>query len=289
MRYAAQVAYAGTNYSGWQRQSEGLGVQQVLEEALQNLSSKPVKVAGAGRTDAGVHAVGQVASFDMDREWDPGRLMVAANFYLPPDVSLMRVLRAPEGFHARYAALWREYRYFVWHGRSCWPHLRGLVWWRKRLWDEEKVREACRLLEGRHDFRAFCKTGECPEDSVRVLSRVRCKKMGGLTLLVVRAPSFLMNMVRVIVGNIDKVGCGKEPLSWLRWLLGETGQAGERGLERKFSGVTAPADGLYFWRGAYRELSFPGFSVWDHVPSGGAANVWNGHRNRPGHGDDSHL
>ena len=267
MKYAAQVAYVGTNYSGWQRQSEGLGVQQVLEEALQNLSSEPVKVAGAGRTDAGVHAVGQVASFDMDREWEPSRLMLAANFYLPPDVSLMQVLRAPEGFHARHDALWREYRYFVWHGRSCLPHLRDLVWWKKFQWDGEKVREACHLLDGRHDFRAFCKTGECPEDSVRTVSRIRYKKTGALSIIAVRAPSFLMNMVRVIVGNIDMVGCGKEPLSWLKGLLGESGQAEEHGLERKFSGVTAPAGGLYFWRAAYREISFPGFSAWDHVSS----------------------
>jgi tRNA pseudouridine38-40 synthase len=212
VKYAAQVAYVGTNYSGWQRQVDALSVQQVLEEALQNLSEKPVPITGAGRTDGGVHAIGQVASFTLDKEWEPSRLMLAANFYLPPDVSLMRVWRVPEDFHARRSALWREYRYFIWHGGSCWPHLRNLVWWRKRSWDVVQVREACKILEGQHDFRAFCKTEECPENSVRALSRVRCKRgivlsQGNLSLIVVRAPSFLTNMVRIIVGNLDKIGC----------------------------------------------------------------------------------
>jgi tRNA pseudouridine38-40 synthase len=223
-------------------------VQQLLEEALGRLSPKPVKIVGAGRTDSGVHSVGQVASFEMDREWEPERLALAANFHLPPDVRLMRAARVPEDFDARRSALWREYRYFVWHGRICWPHMSGFVWHRRRRWDAEKARLACRALEGSHDFRAFCKTGECPENSVRTLLRVRYKKMGDLSLIVARAPSFLMNMVRIMVGNIDKVARGEEPLSWLEGLLA--------GAERVSSGVTAPPYGLFFWRAAYGENFF---------------------------------
>jgi tRNA pseudouridine38-40 synthase len=248
VKYAAQVAYRGAPYAGWQRQSGATGVQQVLEDALQRLSSEPVKVVGAGRTDAGVHAVGQVASFGMDREWEPGRLLLAANFYLPFDVALMRVGKVPEDFDARRSALWREYRYFVWHGRSCWPHIRGFVWQRKRPWDAEKARTASHAMEGTHDFRAFCKTGECPENSVRTLRRVRYRKMGDLSLIAVRAPSFLMNMVRIMVGNIDKVARGEESLSWLQGLL--------TGAERVASGMTAPPEGLFFWRAAYGENIF---------------------------------
>ncbi len=249
-KYAAQVAYVGTRYAGWQRQLQAVGVQQVIEDALQHLSRGPVRVVGAGRTDGGVHSVGQVASFRMDREWDPDRLMIAANFYLPPDITLMRVRRVTDDFNARHSARWREYRYLVWHGRSCLPHLRDYVWWNKRSWNGGKVREACRLLEGRHDFRAFCKTGECPEDSVRTLSRVRYRKMGKLSLIVVRAPSFLMNMVRIIVGNLDRIGREAESLSWLEGLL--------EGDSRVSSAMTAPACGLYFWRVAYDEFTFAG-------------------------------
>ena len=271
--YAAQVAYVGTHYAGWQRQFEAVGVQQVLEDALQHLSREPVKVVGAGRTDGGVHSVGQVASFRMDREWDPDRLMIAANFYLPPDITLMRIRRVSDDFNARHSARWREYRYLVWHGRSCLPHLRDYAWWNKRLWNEEKVREACRLLEGRHNFRAFCKTGECPENSVRTLSRVRYRKMGKLSLIVVRAPSFLMNMVRIIVGNLDRIGREVEPLSWLEGLL--------EGDSRVSSAMTAPACGLYFWRVAYDEFIFSGAWSADrkgHDPVGGVTNVRNGYR-----------
>jgi len=244
----------GTGYAGWQRQAEALSVQQVLEEALGRLSSEPVKVVGAGRTDSGVHAVGQVASFSMSREWDTDRLAVAANFYLPPDVSLMQVERVADDFDARRSALWREYRYFIWHGRSCWPHLRDMVWWRRHDWDADSVREACRALEGYHDFRAFCKTGECPKESARTISRLRYKKIGALSIVIVRAPSFLTNMVRIIVGSLDSIGRGQEPASWLRELLGEAGAGCEP--DRRQNGATAPAWGLYFWRAVYKDVRF---------------------------------
>ncbi len=258
-RYAAQVAYMGGNYAGWQRQTpaEGapvLGVQQVVEEALSRLSPVPVKVTGAGRTDKGVHSLGQVASFDLDKKWAPERLRLAVNFYLPEDVRVLRVFPAAADFNARRSALWREYRYFVWHGPVCPPHLNGRVWWNKADWDLDLARQACRLLEGEHDFRAFCRTGECPERSVRTLSRLRLRRWGAMSVLTVRAPSFLMNMVRILVGNIDSVARtrrgapdGKRrPLSWLEGLLS--------GAERSDSAMTAPACGLWFWRAAYRDL-----------------------------------
>ena len=206
----------------------------------------------------------------MSREWDAGRLAIAANFYLPPDVSLMRACRVPDDFNARRSALWREYRYFVWHGRSCLPHLRDMVWWRKRQWDADSVREACRILEGRHDFRAFCKTGECPEESTRTILRLRYKKIGSLSVVIVRAPSFLMNMVRIIVGSLDRVGRGEEPPSWLRELLGESGAGREP--DRRQNGVTAPACGLYFWRAAYEDVSIC------LRPLGGVTDVRNRYR-----------
>lgn len=252
--YAAQVAYVGKCYSGWQRQNEALGIQEVLEKALTYLSLSPVSVVGAGRTDKGVHAIGQVVSFRMDKKWEEDRLMIAINFYLPEDVRVMRIWSVPEHFHARRSALWREYRYFIWHGKTCLPHLYDYMWWRKVPWDEKLARSACSLLEGYHDFCAFCKTGECPEDSYRTLSRVKYKRMGNISMLLVRAPSFLMNMVRIIVGNVDRVACGKESLSWLEGLL--------QGRSRASSAMTAPAGGLYFWRAAYKDF----ISGWARAP-----------------------
>ena len=245
-RYAAQIAYMGGGYSGWQRQAEAVGVQQVLEDALSKLSPTPVRIIGAGRTDKGVHAVGQVASFDMVREWAPARLRLAMNFYLPNDIRAMRVFPVTPDFDARRSALWREYRYFIWHGWVCPPHMNGMVWWRKAPWDKKLAREACRIMEGEHDFRAFCKTGECPEKSVRTLSRVRFQRQGSMSILTVRAPSFLMNMVRIIVGNVDAVARREQPIEWLEGLL--------RGEDRDCSAITAPACGLWFWRAHYDEL-----------------------------------
>lgn len=246
LKYAAQIAYRGEGYSGWQRQKEGLGVQEVLERAFGKLSPASVSVTGAGRTDKGVHALCQIVSFSLAKEWEPERLRLALNFYLPEDVRVMRVFRVSQNFNARRSAKWREYRYFVWHGWVCPPHLSSWVWWRKARWNTLAARAVCRLLEGRHDFRAFCKTGECPEDSERTLNRVRLQKWGPMSVLTVRAPSFLMNMVRIIVGNVDAVATGKKDLQWIKGLLS--------GSERADSAMTAPACGLFFWRAFYDEL-----------------------------------
>ncbi|NLL36034.1 MAG: tRNA pseudouridine(38-40) synthase TruA [Fretibacterium sp.] len=245
-KYVAQVAYLGKNYSGWQRQRDADSVQEVLERALTALSDGAVRTVAAGRTDKGVHALGQMVSFIMNKRWEPERLLIAANFYLPEDVRVLRVFLVPDSFDARRSALWREYRYFIWHGRTSLPQLNGLVWWRKRPWDIELAKAACRLLEGTHDFRAFCKAGECPEKSERTLERARCRRRGPITYLTVRAPSFLMNMVRIVVGNIDAVALGKRDLSWFEGLL--------EGRERVESAMTAPACGLYFWRVGYSEV-----------------------------------
>lgn len=245
-RYAAQVAYMGGSYAGWQRQADAVGVQQVLEDALSKLSPVPVKTIGAGRTDKGVHAVGQVASFGMNKEWDTNRLQLAMNFYLPEDVRVLRVFAVLPEFDARRSALWREYKYFIWHGRVCPPHLNGFVWWRKHDWDRDLARQACKLIVGKHDFRAFCKAVECPENTLRDIYNLKFQKWGDLSVLTVRAPSFLTNMVRIIAGNIDAVAIKKNNLDWLENLL--------KGDERIHSAMTAPACGLWFWRAGYNEI-----------------------------------
>ncbi|HRX27362.1 MAG TPA: tRNA pseudouridine synthase A, partial [Aminivibrio sp.] len=123
MRYAARVGYMGTAYSGWQRQAMGTGVQEKIEESLAALEGKPVTVTAAGRTDAGVHACGQVISFELEKQWRPDKLVLAANFRLPPDISVLETARVLPGFDARRHALWREYRFFIWHGNALPPFL----------------------------------------------------------------------------------------------------------------------------------------------------------------------
>ncbi len=251
MRYAAKIAYTGKNYFGWQRQNNHsereIGVQQVIEEALSNLNhQKLVKITGAGRTDQGVHAKGQVASFELDKKFEPEKLRLAANFYLPDDIRIMQIFNVPYNFDARRSALWREYKYFIWHGRVCPPHLNGFVWWRKHDWDRDLARQACKLIVGKHDFRAFCKAVECPDNTLRDIYNLKFQKWGDLSVLTVRAPSFLTNMVRIIAGNIDAVAIKKNNLDWLENLL--------KGDERIHSAMTAPACGLWFWRAGYNEI-----------------------------------
>ena len=245
MRYAARVSYAGTAYSGWQRQLCGTGVQEKIEAALRKISGDHVPVTAAGRTDAGVHALGQVISFDLQRDWRPDKLLLAINFHLPPDVSVMRAWRAPAGFDARRHALWREYRYFTWQGNAVYPALRSSVWWNRHHWDFQAMKEACRLYEGTHDFRAFCRTDECPERPIRTIIRASLARRGNLFVFTVRGNAFLTNMVRIMMGNLDAVGRGKKTFPWLEDML--------RGRQRACSAMTATPEGLYLWKVGYGE------------------------------------
>ena len=252
-KYAAQIAYNGAKYFGWQRQNNHtereIGVQQVIEEALSNLNhNKPVKITGAGRTDQGVHARGQVASFELDKDFnDLSKLLLAINFYLPEDIRVMKIFKVNKDFDARRSALWREYKYFIYHGPALPPQLNGFVWWNKRSWDRELARAACKILTGRHDFRAFCKATECPDNTIRDITKLKFQAFNNnLTVLTVRAPSFLTNMIRIMAGNINEVAIKKRSLTWLENLL--------TGSDRTSSAMTAPAQGLCFWSAGYKEF-----------------------------------
>ena len=244
MNYAVKISYLGKNYSGWQVQPDALSIQEVIEGVLAKIEGSPVRITGAGRTDKGVNAFGQVASFRLSKNIIPEKLRLAMNFYLPDDIRVMNVSTVPDDFNARYSALSREYRYFIYHDWVCPPMLNGLVWWRKgKDWNMNTAREACKMIQGRHNFKAFCRAGECPDDPFRTIDSLRIRTRGKLSVISVKARSFLTNMVRIITGNIDSVSTGKKNLSWLEGLLS--------GNERSESAMTVPACGLWFWRVNY--------------------------------------
>ncbi len=232
-RFRATVEYDGTEFSGFQAQPEARTVQGELEAALARLSGgirQPVM--GAGRTDAGVHATGQVIAFTYLGTLSAEALMEALNGMLPPDVAIRGVRRAPAGFNPRYAARYREYRYTIWNGPRSPLRERTSLWVRSEL-DVTAMAEAATAFEGRHDFSPF---GGADPQPVRTVHRLRVRRQGSTVTIDVRADAFLRGMVRRIVATLLAVGRGQLEASAVPRLL----TAGTAALD----GSAAPARGL---------------------------------------------
>lgn len=232
-RFRATVEYDGTEFFGFQAQPGTRTVQGELEAALARLSGgirQPVM--GAGRTDAGVHATGQVIAFTYPGGLSTDDLTDALNGLLPPDVAISGLRRAPIGFNPRYAARYREYRYSIWNGPRSPLRERTALWVRSGL-DVTAMERAATALEGRHDFSAF---GAADPQPVRSVHRIRIRRAGSLVTIDVRADAFLRGMVRRIVATLLAVGRGQLEASAVAGLLA----AGSPAL----GGAAAPAKGL---------------------------------------------
>ncbi len=233
MRYRAQVEYDGTDFAGFQVQPGTRTVQGVLETALTRLSNGvDRRIDGAGRTDAGVHATGQVIAFDYEGRLSAAELGRALDAMLPPDVSVSDVRRTPADFHPRHAARYREYRYTVWNGPRSPLRERTALGVRIPL-DTAAMARAGSVLEGRHDFRAF---GAADRSTVRTVHAVRVRRNGRTVTIDVRADAFLRGMVRRMVAVLLEVGLGKMDEAAVRAALAGPGPA--------LDGAAAPARGL---------------------------------------------
>jgi len=233
VRYRARCEYDGTNFAGFQLQLEHRTVQGELEAALARLNGGDrVVVDGAGRTDAGVHALGQVIAFTYTGRMSARRLQQAVNALLPPDVAIRDLRRAKDGFHPRYAARYREYRYTVWNGPRSPLRERTALGMRSPL-DIAAMARAGTVFIGRHDFSAF---GGGDRSPVRTVYAVRVRKEGRLVTIDVRAQSFLRGQVRRMVACLLEVGLGKTDEAALRTALA--------GREPALNGAAAPAKGL---------------------------------------------
>lgn len=237
-RYALLVEYDGAGFVGWQRQETGLSVQQALEEAAAPLAPlDPVVAVAAGRTDAGVHAEAQVVHLDLAREIDPRRLREALNFHLGTlRVAVLAAARAPEGFHARFSAIGRAYRYDILDRRARPALLAGRVWHVKRRLDEAAMQAAAALLIGRHDFSSFRAASCQAASAVKTLDRLDIVREGDLVRIGAEARSFLHHQVRNIAGTLKLVGEG-------RWTPADVAAA-LAARDRSAAGPTAPAEGL---------------------------------------------
>ena len=232
-RFRATVEYDGTEFAGFQLQAGARTVQGVLEAALARLTGgNRQPVDGAGRTDAGVHATGQVIAFTYAGRLSAEALTAALNGLLPKDIAVRDVRRAPAGFHPRYAARYREYRYSIWDGPRSPLRERTALQVRPRL-DVDAMARAALAFEGRHDFSAF---GGCDPQPVRTVHRVRVRRAGDLITIDVRADAFLRGMVRRMVAALLAVGRGTLPEGSIPGLLA--------GATPALDGATAAARGL---------------------------------------------
>lgn len=237
-RYKLTVEYDGSGFVGWQRQADGITVQQVLEEAIEAFAREQRLVEGAGRTDAGVHALGQVAHVDLRNDWEPDRVRDALNFHVKPHPVVVLAAKAvDDDFHARFSATQRGYLYRILNRRPP-PAVRaGKVWWIPQPLDAAAMNAAARHLIGRHDFSTF-RAANCQADSpVKTLDEIGVRPDGDEILITVRARSFLYRQVRNIAGTLKLAGEGK----WTPDDVRDALAAHDRGR----GGPTAPPDGLY--------------------------------------------
>ncbi len=232
------LEYDGAPFVGWQRQDNGLSVQQVLEQAVFAMTGEERVVAGAGRTDAGVHAAGQVAHLDLTRDWTPFRLAEGLNAHcVPHPVAVIQVERVADDFDARHSACGRRYVYRVVNRRAPLTFDRGRAWRVKPRLDAGAMREAAQVLIGRHDFTTF-RDVQCQAKSpVRTLDRLDVVREGEALTFEVGALSFLHRQVRSMVGSLIDVGTG-------RWTAADL-KAALEAADRSRCGQVAPACGLY--------------------------------------------
>ncbi len=234
---ALKVEYDGSTFSGWQRQKNALSVQQVLEEAVEHVLGKPVKVIGAGRTDAGVHALGMICNFRCETELPADCLPYVLNRELPRTVRVTWSGAVPIGFHARYHSAGKHYQYLLRIGRFPTPILENRAWQFYEKPDLSMMKQAAKKLEGIHDYRSFCASGSSVKSTVRTIYSIKITERDGLIRFDFHGSGFLYNMVRILVGTLVYVGIGKlSPEDVERLLMYP---------DRRCAGITAPACGLY--------------------------------------------
>lgn len=243
-RYKLTIEYDGRPFVGWQRQANGLSVQEAVESAITRLTGQVAPIQAAGRTDAGVHAKGQVAHVDLDRDWRPDKLRDALNAHLRMfPVAIAEVEIVGPDFEARFSATKRHYLYRILNRRAPAVHERGFVWHVARKLDAAAMHEAAQVLVGRHDFTTF-RAAECQANSpIRTLDRLDVSREGDMIEIRASALSFLHHQVRSFVGSLEHVGSGK----WTAFDL----KSALESRNRARCGAVAPAAGLFLMKVDY--------------------------------------
>lgn len=242
-RLALGLEYDGSGFHGWQSQSGSTNVQDSVNRALSRVADEEVRCMGAGRTDAGVHAIEQIAHFDTGARRSRRDWLFGANTYLPDDVNLLWVREVPGDFHARHSAMWRTYAYLILN-RSVRSALeRHRAWLIRDPLDHEAMHRAAQALAGEHDFSSF-RAADCQAPTpVRRVMDIRVRRSGQRVWIVCRANGFLQRMVRNIAGSLALVGRGRQAAAWIAEIL--------EARSREAAGPAAPPQGLYLGRIGY--------------------------------------
>ena len=237
MNYKLTIQYDGTRYNGWQRLGDtGDTIQGKLEGVLSRLAGEPVEVHGAGRTDAGVHALGQVASVRLPGSREPEELLAYCARYLPEDIAVVAAERAEDRFHARLNAKGKEYRYALRLGAVPDVFRRKYQYRLEGELDTAAMEQAAAYLVGQHDFRSFCANRRYKKSTVRTVTAIELERQGADLTLIFRGDGFLHHMVRILTGTLVEVGQGKRIPQEMERILAAC--------DRAAAGFTAPAQGL---------------------------------------------
>jgi tRNA pseudouridine38-40 synthase len=237
------IEYDGTAYAGWQFQPNRPTVQGAVEEALRQIARASIAVVGAGRTDAGVHALGQVASFRSEKTMTPREWVKALNAVLPPDICILSARRVHDDFHARYSARHKIYRYRILNRPERSALERSRAWHIRNPLDLAAMQEASTCLIGRHDFSSFRGPAAGTADPFCTLTRLEIRTGRAIVRIDVQADRFLKQMVRAIVGTLAEIGLGKRPPRAMKEIL--------KAKDRRAAGYTAPPHGLYLLKVGY--------------------------------------
>ncbi len=245
MKYVACIEYDGTPYCGWQRLSHAPSVQNEVERALSQVANHQIDLTCAGRTDSGVHALGQIVHFKSDADRDEKAWRMGCNTNLPDDIALRWILPIQDDFHARFTALSRRYRYIISNHKTRPAILNNKVCWFRDTLNENAMQEAANHLLGENDFSSFRASGCQARHAMRELQDIQITRDGEFVYVDIVANAFLHHMVRNIVGSLFEVGSGERAPEWFADLLEIK--------DRTKAGITAPACGLYFVSVKYPE------------------------------------
>ena len=230
------IQYNGKNYCGWQKQNNSPGIQGTIEKAIFDITREEVKITGSGRTDAGVHALGQVANFKTNSQIPVDRIPNALNAKLPKDISIVKAEEVDEDFHSRYSAKKKTYRYQIYNSQYRSPIYADISYPVKYDLDIDKMKKEAKSLIGTYDFKGFMSSGSSVIDTVRTIYNIEVSKSEDLIIIEIEGNGFLYNMVRIIAGTLVDIGRGRitEKMSTII-----------ESKSRSMAGHTAPAHGLF--------------------------------------------